>query len=727
MKFFRLAVLASLPLLSSCALLVGTEESTGKAGQSTQSLHALQKTEQQEVLRGAKLRLASIRRQIAVGKFTEAEADLAPLANSSLYPEEVAELSAKISAGREKAGVLRVRKQIALARRLAYKDDFDEAEAMLNMQDANGPCKVEIREVRELLNLRRIKRSSRSVGKQVTEIRRAIKRGELAAADALLDGLESSNTAAPQVAALRLELRAAQDGETLSIAQQATVNQALSEVEDRLVLPPTYGKTIVISPNLDPLEMPVGSMEDLINKKVSIELDNAGVKELVQVLSEQDGLNVIADDALEAEKTLTINVKQVPLKEILSYIARNMGVAFHMGENIIWVTESTEEPGTGPQLETRVFQLRHGFVPALKPKKKQGEEGGEGDASQDTDLEDSLDAFLADSPEGASYRVFKTRNVLIVKDSRENLRLVEELVRTFDKPPLQVSIEARFLTISEDDLLDVGAEFSAGPDDIPTIGEDAESMTQITALLSSLGAITEGNEAGIGGATFDGVIGNRAYNLIISAIKRRDSTKNLSAPQVTLLNGQTARMRRGNTTLYYSELDTVAGDGGDTTGDSSVQTAFTGDPEELETGVTLEVKVNIGNNGETILLGLLPEIIELTRWRSFNVVAEGGSSNNNNSDDSTGTNAPGTIELPETSDMSVQTAVAVKSGQTVTLGGLVTTTVQKTVSKVPILGDIPLIGFFFRHTNEKNVPQHLIIFVTATVIDSDGSFVQVAK
>jgi len=49
------------------------------------------------------------------------------------------------------------------------------------------------------------------------------------------------------------------------------------------------------------------------------------------------------------------------------------------------------------------------------------------------------------------------------------------------------------------------------------------------------------------------------------------------------------------------------------------------------------------------------------------------------------------------------------------------------VSKVPILGDIPILGFFFRHTNEKNVPQHLIIFVTATVIGEDGNFVQVAE
>jgi type IV pilus assembly protein PilQ len=447
------------------------------------------------------------------------------------------------------------------------------------------------------------------------------------------------------------------------------------------------------------------------------------------VLSQVDGLNIIADDAIEAKKSLTINVKNVPLKEVLSYIARNMGVAFYLGENIVWVTESPEEPGSGPKLETRIFQLRQGFIPTLKPQGGGDQGGGEGGqaSEDDTDLEDALDAFLADSPEGSSYRVFKTRNILVVRDTRENLRTVEELVKTFDKPPYQVRIEARFITIGQADLYDVGSELSLTPDTAPVAG-DAETQLQVTDLLTSLGALQMDNKDGVGYADLGGVLGNRAYSLVISALDRRASTKNLSAPRVTVLNNHSARIRRGKTTLYYSELDTVASTATSTTGDSnsSIQTAFTGTPDELETGVTLDVKVNVGNDGQTVLLGLKPEIIELSQWRSFNVIAGGDSNSNNNTTDST-TNAQGNIELPETSESTLQTAVAIHSGQTVALGGLVTSTVQKTVSKVPILGDIPLLGFFFRHTSETNEPQHLLIFVTARVIDQDGNFVRVAE
>lgn len=709
MKLLRFAMLAALPFLSSCTSLVGTAPEPGKDRAAT--------TEAGEV-KLARERLDTVRRQIAAGRFEEADATLAPLAGGAIYPAEVAELKAKIAAGRERGLSGATLRQVAVARRLAFKDQYDEAEAILETLDADGPGKEEIREVRELINLRRIQHPALAARKHVPEIRSLIKRGEFATAEALLDAIEGGGAIPEEVAALKLELKTARDRAAIALGQEASANRALAEVGQRLILPSTYGNTVVISPNLSPLEMPVGTMEDLINKRVSIQLENAGVKELVQVLSQVDGLNIIADDALEAANALTINVRNVPLKEVLSYIARNMGIAFHLGDNIVWVTQSTEPPGAGPKLETRIFHLRQGFIPSL-------------DGNEDTELEDALDAFLADSPDGAGFRTFKTRNVLIVRDTRENLRLVEELVRTFDKPPYQVLIEARFITISQDDLRDVGSEISTTRV-TPLTPEQATTQLQATSLLSSLGALPTDNEAGVGHMELSGVLGNRAFNLVVSALEKRGSAKNLSAPRITVLNNRSARIRRGNTTLYYSELETVAGNItiSDTAPSSATvlpaQTAFTGDPEELETGVTLDVKVNVGNDGKTVLLGLMPEIIELSRWRSFNVVAGSTSTTSNNSgSDSSSEDTAGKVELPETSESSLQTAVSVRSGETVALGGLVTSTVQKTVTKVPVLGDIPLIGFFFRHTNEKDVPQHLLIFVTARVIDENGNFVQV--
>jgi type II secretory pathway component GspD/PulD (secretin) len=595
---------------------------------------------------------------------------------------------------------------------------------------------------------------------RLREARRLLKANDLPAAEAALQPLVGQPLFRTQVAELQTEIQAARNNALIGAGKLATEKRALTEVRERLVLPSKYGSTVVISKHETPIEVPPGPMEELVNKKVTMTLQNAGVGELVQVLSDVEGLNVVADDALEAEKTLTISVREVPLKEVLSYIARNMGVAFHLGENIIWVTESTEPPGAGPKLETQVYRLRQGFIPSMGGGGGGGGGGGVmggggaggGASEDDNDLEDALAAVLADSPDGATYRIFKNRNLLLVRDSRENLRIVEELIKEFDKPPYQVLIEARFLTISQDDLLDVGTELNQLAEEhsppeylFNPITQQFEKITsdqarsyytnllkqsnnpdaEVTDFLTELGALVPGAESGLGYLSLSGIVGNRTYQLVLSAVSSKQSTKTLSAPRVTVLNNQMARLRKGDTLLYYSDLETVAASGGGDGGSAAARTALTGEPQELELGVTFDVKVNVGNDGETVLLSLKPEIIDLLRWREFNVVAgEGDGTNNDDSGNNTQTgDAVGKIELPETTESTIETKVAVKSGETVILGGMAGTKEQNLVKKVPILGDIPWLGFFFRRTKTTEIPQHLLIFVTARVVNDTGQFV----
>lgn len=560
----------------------------------------------------------------------------------------------------------------------------------------------------------------KAASQRLDEVRKALDAGRITEAEAGLQPLVGQGLYEAEISELRSDIRAAKDRVATDQGQQQATRRALTEVEQGFTLPTAYGSTVTIDGLSPSIALPPGPMEDLFKRRVDISIENAGVKELVQALTQIEGLNIIADDALEAEKALTVRVRNTPLSEILGYIARNMGVAFHLGENVVWVTESTEPPGAGPKLETQVYRLRQGFIPSL---------GGEG-AGSDTDLEDALESIMADSPEGASYRVFKNRNLLMVRNTRENLRLVEQLVVDFDRPPQQVLIEARFLTISRSDLFDVGVELrQMAPEYDPTIYPDLLKAadnpdSEVSDFLTELGAIGAGNADGVGLVALSGIIGNRTYDLIISALDRKGSTKTLNAPRVTVLNNQTARIRKGDTTLYYDELETVAASGGGDGGSAAARTAFTGTPKELELGMTFEVKVNVGNDAKTVLLDLRPEVITLKGWRRFNVVAGEGDSTDNNDDDG-GADAAGTIELPETTENTVQTRVAVNSGETVVLGGMIESVKQNDVRKVPILGDIPFIGFFFRHTTERDDPKHLLIFVTAKVIDASGQYVEV--
>ena len=122
MKLLRFALIAALPFLSSCATRVGTAPEPGM-GRAT--------TGEAGEVKQARERLDTVRRQIATGRFEEAEATLAPLASGAIYPAEVAELKAKIAAGREHGLTGATLRQVAIARRLAFKDQYDEAAAIL--------------------------------------------------------------------------------------------------------------------------------------------------------------------------------------------------------------------------------------------------------------------------------------------------------------------------------------------------------------------------------------------------------------------------------------------------------------------------------------------------------------------------------------------------------------------------------------------------------------------
>lgn len=508
----------------------------------------------------------------------------------------------------------------------------------------------------------------------------------------------------------------------LKSAHAVTEKRILQETDEKLAVPETYGKTVVIDAKLPPPEIPVGPMEAVINKNVSISLDNAGLVELVNALKETCKLNVIADDALAADKTLTIAVQDAPLQEILTYISRNMGVAFHLGQNIVWITKS-DVTDNGPLLETQIIKLRQGAIPKV-PSGGPGAPGAQGggvgsvETKEDTELDEALAAVLADSTDGASYKIFRDRNLLVIRDTRENIRMAEKIIKEFDKPPLQVVIEARFITIAQDDLRDLGAEIRQS-NAIAPFSPSYHGALKAVDMLTSLGAIREGSENGVGLINFSGVLENRTFDILISALDKKTSTVTLSVPRVTVMNNRQARIRKGDKLYYFEEYDVESVDKGDA-GEQNVLVP-SGTPTELPIGLTFDVNVNIGNDGKTVLLGLKPEIVEFKGWESYLT------SGDDDDDDSSSSSELTQIKLPHTYEQSVVTTVGVASGQTVVLGGMLENKKSKNVKKVPLLGDLPFIGFLFKHEETTHTPVNLLIFITATVINDRGEYTLVEE
>jgi type IV pilus assembly protein PilQ len=197
-----------------------------------------------------------------------------------------------------------------------------------------------------------------------------------------------------------------------------------------------------------------------------------------------------------------------------------------------------------------------------------------------------------------------------------------------------------------------------------------------------------------------GILGNTTYQAVLDALQQSSSSKTLSAPRVTVTNNRRARIHRGSKRYYFEEYDLQSVDLGDL--GKGTKLVPTGKPKELELGYVLDVKVNAGNDGRTVMLALRPEITDFAGWDEFE-----------------------SARLPIVDKNELATTVVVGSGETVVLGGMINKLETSEVQKVPFLGDLPVLGYLFRHKETNDEPQHLLIFVTATLIGSSGEFLEV--
>lgn len=540
-------------------------------------------------------------------------------------------------------------------------------------------------------------------------------------AEEILSTMDSLSEKRDEIAALRNLNALARDmglNETeLAINRQRVLNEAAT----LQLVPDSYNTVVNITPDLEPEFIPMGELEELLTRKISLKVNNLPLSSLAEQLQELDELNIadslniiFSDDAVK-NKTFSCNFKGVPLFEVFTYISKNLGVSFSVSDHLIWVNPAPT--GSGYHLETRIIHLRHGAVPKVpEGLGVNGQTSFASSTEEDNDMDTALKAFYAGCVTGGSYAIYPNRNLLIVTDTRERLRELEKIIHELDKPPLQAVIEARFITISESDLRDVGVEFTKanGGKGGENLTPDNQTNANISNFFTELGTIKKKNPEGVAAMTISGILGNRSYDMLISAIQNKSSSVIVSAPRVTALNNRTARIRKGDKLYYFEEYTVQAIDQGDK-GTNQVLVPR-GKPATLQVGITIDVKVNIGNNLQTILLGLKPEIINFLRWEDYI------STQSETVDKETHTYVTN-VMLPRTHEQGVSTSVAIRSGETVILGGMVENAKTTTIKKVPFLGDIPLIGALFRHTETRETPTNLLIFVTATIVNEQGEYV----
>ncbi len=515
---------------------------------------------------------------------------------------------------------------------------------------------------------------------------RELKAGRVFSARELVKPLLTHPRIGREAKLLQQEVEFQLEYRTLKRSQDLSAKLAISEAEKRLVRPEKYGTYKVFDPKLGPFTLAKGPLEDLLDKPVELKLQNANLEALLIALSEIDGVNLIADDVLAADRTLTVSVKDVPLREVLGYIERNMGVSFVVGQNTLWVTEGEDTEERGPRLQTEIIRLRKGYIPAADGGDAAAE-AGDGQAAGDDDLLAALTGFLEDNPDNppnAKFQIFRNRNILMLRNTRDNIRVAQTIIEAFDQDPMQVLIEARFVTFANTDFFQLGTSIRNIRRDAGHGSIDGSSTLPGTTAPDS------------GRLEVGGILSAWQYDVVLSAIHQLSIAKTLTAPRITVINNHRARIRRGDVRYYFDEY-AVESSGGE----SPVQTVVPeGEAIRLELGITLEVRPSIANDGKSVLLSLNTEIIDFIEFVQLSEE----------------------ISLPRTNESTIETTVGVNSGETVILGGQLSATDNVSISKIPLLGDIPLIGFLFRKKEVSKEPLHLMIFITATIVDLEGRF-----
>ena len=397
---------------------------------------------------------------------------------------------------------------------------------------------------------------------------------------------------------------------------------------------------------------------------------------------------------------------------------------------------------------------------------------------------DALKANGVKFPDDASAQFFASNSTLLVRNTPSNLDLVETIVNsTIGDAPKQVKISTKFVEITQENTDELGfdwivtpfglsanhmflgggtvgsgqsrtnADFISPVDGvtIPGVpaapgtdvfnvigagnrsGDGAITRDSIAALLNNPGRASQTANAAPGIMALTGLFSDGQVQLIMRGLSQKKGTDLMTAPSVTARSGEKATIEIIREFIYPTEYEPpelpnsvgTTGFGGGGLGLGGGASSFPVTPatptsfETRNTGVTLEIAPNIGNNDFVIDLNFAPEIVEFEGFINYGSPIQSPSTDLLGNP-TTVTITENRIEMPVFSKRSVNTALTIFDGYTVAVGGLMREDVQNVEDKVPILGDIPIVGRLFQSKAENRIKSNLIIFVTAEIIDATG-------
>ena len=463
----------------------------------------------------------------------------------------------------------------------------------------------------------------------------------------------------------RITPRASQNATQLAIATQGAYAM-ISSQSGRML-------TVEVQPASQEVEPSQATGERFTGERLSLNFQDIEVRSVLATLAEFTGLNLVASDSVTGRVTLNLN--DVPWDQALELILQSQGLSSREQGNVIVVAPASELA----DLERQELEARNQRE-TLSPLVTEFIEIKYARAEDLAQLLRGGDGFGLLTERGR-VSVDNRTNTLLVQDTADQ---VGDIVRTIDRLDVavrQVQIEARIVIARDTASRELGINwgmsstrgFQQGEDGTFSrrdINPDGINRAQ-GGLAVDLGAATGPGT----GFSFGYLSGDILLDLELRALESEGKSQTISQPRIITANQRTAKISQGEERAFQSV------DGNDNP-----------DTEFKEAELSLEVTPQITPDNRIIM----DLVIKNDSFRESEFGGE-----------------------PPIDTNQIETQVLVDNGQTVVLGGILTTEELRQIAKTPLLGDIPLLGRLFRYTEESNEKVELLVFITPRLLD-DG-------
>lgn len=511
----------------------------------------------------------------------------------------------------------------------------------------------------------------------------------------------------------------------------------------------------IVLPNVSFTRVEIGRVVSALSV-ASVEFDATDAAE--------PGVNIVLLDPANQTPTVTIALRNTSLRRVLDFVTQAVGYQYEVESDAVVVRPG----GESATLDTAFFPVSRATVLRMAGAKGASTTSASNPFSSSSATNDTasdapaMQAFLQQA--GVNFNATVGSSLaydgssIIVTQTARNLERIRNILNRYNDIR-QVEIEAKFMEVQEGALEELGVnwnlttkatQLNAGAHaQYQTSGRDLanafsssissqqgsitrpESVAEDGTITSGLDTLINNNPPQIPGAPYlglgasalaniTGVIGEFDVNAVVRALSRKQGTDLLSAPKVTMLSGNPATITVAQELRYpqsFGQTQSQVGTGSASGGGSAGVAITAGTPQEFATrnvGVELKVTPTVEEDDYSISLDLNPRVTEFDGFVEYGgpSVAISGS---------TTVNVPSGFYQPIFSVRDIATKVTIWDGATLIMGGLTREEVKKVNDKVPVVGDIPMLGRLFKSKGESAQKRNLLIFVTANLLSPGGS------